>query len=265
VSVTGIHLVAFRLVRRRGSTVSGVRCEWALAFRASSERLQVGDSPLGAAARNADVPPPLANRRRNKANSDSLLMAYYIVTFLASSRLHSWQTHSSATATSSVSHALVNRGIASSLVMMDNGGASIKIRTEQYLAGCERGVRQGRTRGPTLGAKTTPPREIDKTRLNREKNNPNATPDECGPKKNPKICSFFFWGGKFWFRALPGPAPVGPNADASSLSNNTPEHSTVLNPGVAFLPDPEYIARSWAKTAYRVPHSTATLSEGVIR
>jgi hypothetical protein len=200
--------------------------------------LQVGDSPLGAAARNADVPPPLANRRRNKANSDSLLMAYYIVTFLASSRLHSWQTHSSATATSSVSHAACQPdGIASSLVMMDNGGASIKIRTEQYLAGCERGVRQGRTRGPALGAKTTPPREIDKTRLNREKTTRTRHRMSLDQRKTQKFV-VFFWGGKFWFRALPGPAPVGPNADASSLSNNTPEHSTVLNPGVAFLPDP---------------------------
>lgn len=32
----------------------------------------------------------LRTRRHNKANSDSLLMAYYIVTFLASSWLYSW-------------------------------------------------------------------------------------------------------------------------------------------------------------------------------
>lgn len=85
---------------------------------------------------------------RNKANSDSLLMAYYIVTFLASSWLHSSKTHSSGTGTRALSNLGIEQShrfsrrsrlslqaiIASSLVMMDNGGASIKIRPEQYLS-----------------------------------------------------------------------------------------------------------------------------------
>lgn len=85
---------------------------------------------------------------RNKANSDSLLMAYYIVTFLASSWLHSSETHSSGTGARALSNLGIEQShrfsrrsrlslqaiIASSLVMMDNGGASIKIRPEQYLS-----------------------------------------------------------------------------------------------------------------------------------
>lgn len=84
----------------------------------------------------------------NKANSDSLLMAYYIVTFLASSWLHSSVTHSSGTGVRSLSNLEIEAShrfilpsrlslqaiIASSLVMMDNGRASIKIRPEQYLS-----------------------------------------------------------------------------------------------------------------------------------
>lgn len=83
---------------------------------------------------------------RNKANSDSLLMAYYIVTLLTSiipiSILSRTQVPSRS-GSLSLTHAILYdhlsptrpslQAIASSLVMMDNGRASIKIRLEQYL------------------------------------------------------------------------------------------------------------------------------------
>lgn len=83
----------------------------------------------------------------DKANSDSLLMAYYIVTFLASTALSILGERTREIPRRSLSVApgiwpvvslggrrLSLQAMASSRVMMDNGGASIKIRPEQYLS-----------------------------------------------------------------------------------------------------------------------------------
>lgn len=90
----------------------------------------------------------------NKANSDSLLMAYYIVTLLASSPApfltDALKCHGPDVSLALPRHSahplcrLSLQAIASTLVMMDNGWASIKISLEQYLSETGAG---SRTRG----------------------------------------------------------------------------------------------------------------------